>query len=96
MNDTNDRILVRRADELRPGDVVDLEGDPYTKCGDPDCNCQYDISDEYEYRIVSMVNDPDLPEWAKAPEGGVTITFEDDSIVAFPVDHLVVLGELAR
>jgi hypothetical protein len=94
MNDTNDRILVRRADELRPGDVVDLEGDYYANCGDPTCDCT--ILDEYEYRIVYMVNDPDLPEWAKAPEGGVAITFEDDSIIAFPVDHLVVLGELAR
>lgn len=83
--DTDHRLV--RADALVPGDKVDLEGDPYTDCGDPECSCN--ISDEFEYRVVWLVNDPDAPEWAKAPEGATLIHFEDDSLIAFPNDHML-------
>ena len=83
--DTDHRLV--RADALAPGDMVDLEGDRYAACPDPDCSCT--LNDEFEYRVVWLVNDPDAPEWAKAPEGGTLISFEDDSAIAFPSDHLL-------
>ena len=83
----SDTEILKRAGDLVPGDRCDLEGDPFTACGDPDCTD--DLTWEFEYGIVYTVDDPELVEFWGLPVGGVLIHFESDHVIVFPVDHLV-------
>jgi hypothetical protein len=60
-----------RLDDLKEGDLVDLEGDTFA---DPDGNSQF----EYEYQRVSSV---------ERETDECTVVYFDDAVVGFPTDH---------
>ena len=73
----NDRLAKIR--DLKPGDMVDLEGDPFA---DPNHD---EIQLQYEYIVVDHVREETPGCWLL--EGGNV-----DFLCGFPPDHEVVVG----
>jgi hypothetical protein len=72
-------ITTIRVSDLKPGDLVDLYGDPFA---DPDQNPRH--SHEFEYATVCEV----IPE----TPGCVAVGFEGFDIVGFPPEHVLVFA----
>ena len=76
-------ILSIPVSELRPGDLVDLEGDPIADgpcCGDPDCRDNRINLHQHEYSEVDEVV-PETPDCT-------VVYFTNDDAYGFPPDHL--------
>lgn len=65
--------------DLQPGDKVDLEGDPYVNCSDPECTSY--ITYQFEYGVVDTVE--------QETPGCIVVHFTNDDVIGFPPDHEV-------
>lgn len=79
----HDPAMTKRVTDLSPGDLVDLEGDPYAICPDDECNCM--VNAEYEYGVVDFVE--------LEPDDVVAVYFDNFGAIGFPPEHVVRLGD---
>lgn len=69
-----------KVQDLKPGEMVDLEGDTYA---DPE-----DASIEFEYKVVWEMWS-EWPDYDHASGHRLIVAFEDDSVYGFPYNHEV-------
>ena len=77
MMKTDTRMV--KARDVQPGMVLDLEGDPYVRCDDPDCTMPEIY--EYEYGVVDYV---ELEDVGMMP---AVVYLENGDAYGFPRDH---------
>lgn len=71
-----------RVDELRPGDLVDLDGDPYAcTCASGDPDCDPGMTWRFEYGRVD--------ETVRETPTCIRVDFSNGESVGFPPDHEV-------
>ena len=68
-----------QAQHVEPGMMLDLEGDPYIECDDPDCT--WSTTYEYEYGVVDSV---ELEEVGLRP---AVVYLDNGDTYAFPRTH---------
>ena len=76
-------MKLTRVSDLREGDMVDLEGDPYTDCSDPWCEEDHATVLEHTYAIVDEPGELETPECMVVSFSNVGVT------IGFPPGHMV-------